>query len=174
MQLSVPEPVWSQLRTHMNARRERAAFMFTQIDADGNAYVVDTWLLDDDSHYETRETDHLVLDDDVRAQVIARAHKTGLGAVEAHSHWWPGPSTRFSRYDLHGLAEFAPHMLWRLPGRPYIALVMGEDSFDGLWWSSRTSFGTLAAVVVGGVTLNPTGLSLDHYTHLQGGATDGD
>ena len=35
---------------------------------------------------------------------------------------------RAIQYDLRNLVEFASHMRWRLPGRPYAALVLGPET----------------------------------------------
>src|SRR5207253_2261676 len=53
--------------------------------------------------------------------------------VEAHSHPRGDPA-RLSPSDFHGLAEWVPHLWWRLRGRPYAALVFGDATVDGLAW----------------------------------------
>lgn len=168
MKVTIAESDWQRLLTHMDSSRERAAFMFART-VDSGVDVVDTWLLDDKDHYTAREADHLTLSDSVRPEVIARAHASNLAVIEAHSHWWAGPSTRFSQYDLAGLAEFAPHMLWRLPRRPYLALVIGQETFDGLWWRARSQFDTIDSLEAGPEAHRPTGLSLPRYQRLLDG-----
>ena len=59
-----------------------------------------------------------------------------------------------------GLGDWVPHVRWRLPGRPYAALVFGDDSFDGLVWTGETSeAGPVAGLRVADEMLEPTGLS---------------
>lgn len=78
---------------------------------------------------------HLELHENVLQEMILRAHKTNTALVEAHSHpFTRGPRVRFSSLDCEGLAEIGPHVSWRLPGRPYVALVFGWDAFDSLYW----------------------------------------
>ena len=81
---------------------------------------------------------YLEVHDDALQEMIMRAHKTDTVLVEAHSHpFTEGPLVRFSPFDCKGLAEIAPHVSWRLSGRPYVALVFGRDAFDSLYWQGR-------------------------------------
>lgn len=66
--------------------------------------------------------------------------------------------------DLDGLCEFVPHVLWRLPRRPYSALVPGPDSFDALVWFRPHEVTRLDAMVVGDTVRLPSGLSYDRAT----------
>lgn len=76
---------------------------------------------------------HVSLMPDVRAKVIKWAWDRKACLVEAHSHRGQG-AAEFSASDIAGLMEFVPHVWWRLRGRPYVALVFTEDSFDALAW----------------------------------------
>jgi hypothetical protein len=91
--------------------------------------------------------------------------------VEAHAHRWLGPSTRFSPTDLDGLQQLGPHMTWRLPGRPYTALVLGPDSFDALQWHPDGRVTTIEALVVDGVHMAPAGVSVHYLAGVTGGST---
>ena len=106
------------------------------------------------------------LADHVRPTVIRAAHAHGYAVVEAHAHSWPGPRTRFSPTDLLGLHNLGPHMTWRLPGRPYTALVLGPDSFDALQWHPDGKVSVLDAMLVDGRSSYPTGLSTPHLTDM--------
>jgi hypothetical protein len=64
-------------------------------------------------------------------------------------------------------------MAWRLPGRPYIALVLGPDSFDGLVWHDRDRVTELDALVVGHTRLYPTNMSVARlHDPSEGGLAD--
>jgi hypothetical protein len=160
MHLTLSQSTWNDLHTHMNHRFERAAFLFTKPLTDTTWAVETVWLLDGDDDYRVSNGQSLELAESIRPEVIRLAHANGYAVVEAHSHYFPGKFTRFSSYDLHGLTDFAPHMLWRLPGRPYVALVIGQDSFDALAWSDSKAAETLEYLTVGDRNLTPTGLSL--------------
>ena len=58
----------------------------------------------------------------------------------------------------------APHVAWRLPGRPYVALVFGQKAFDGLFWSTleRAPSGAVD-LVVDGELLPGSGESLHRW-----------
>lgn len=102
---------------------------------------------------------HLSLADEERARVIKWAHDADAALIEAHVHR-DGDPAEFSPSDIRGLAEFVPHVWWRLRHRPYVALVFGQKTFDGLAWrSSPEAREPLDAVVVDGARREPTGLS---------------
>jgi hypothetical protein len=73
------------------------------------------------------------LTDETRARMIKRAHDLGASIVEFHSHPF-AKDAAFTVGDLEGLDEFVPHVWWRLEGRPYGAIVVGRNNFDGLVW----------------------------------------
>lgn len=164
MYIGLTTKQWTELREHLDTPTERAAFLFAQPD-DDNLRIVETWLVDD-HHYDVRSHDEILLSEDVRPEVIGRAHVGNYVVVELHSHWWPGPRTAFSLYDLHNLTEFAPHMLWRLPGRPYVALVMGRESYDALIWTSRDQVGVLDGLIIDSQIVRPTNLSFEPYQRI--------
>jgi hypothetical protein len=168
MKLVMSELQWADLHSFMDDPNERAAFLFADPPTNNALHVAETWPLTDEVDYALSSPIALELADEVRPRVIAHAHERGLAVVEAHSHYWPGARTRFSRYDLEGLADFAPHMLWRLPGRPYTSLVIGCESFDALTWRSAADVASLDSLEVGASRLEPTGLSLPLYLRLRG------
>ena len=123
-------------RGHMR-RREQGAFLFASPKGDGEMEVVDIALLKE-NQFAAQSSCHLQLRDETLQAMIVRAHMSNTALVEAHSHPCSrGPRVRFSPFDLEGLAETGPHMAWRLPGRPYVALVFGRDAFDSLYWEGR-------------------------------------
>ena len=130
---------------------ERGAFLFASPAGDGELKIVDVAVLRTDD-FTVQSVRHLELKDDVLQRMIVRAHKTNTALVEAHSHpLSKGPRVRFSSLDCEGLADLGPHMAWRLPGRPYAALVFGQDAFDSLFWEGRERLpqGAMDLIVAG-------------------------
>lgn len=82
----------------------------------------------------THERFHVALTDAGRAHVLRTASSREGWLVEMHSHGKFGDPAQFSPTDEAGLAEWVPHLQWRLPGRGYIALVTGGTTIDGLVW----------------------------------------
>lgn len=76
---------------------------------------------------------YLELRDGVAAKVIKRAHDLEACLIEFHCHMGPWPAM-FSPSDLLGFREFVPHVWWRLKRRPYAAVVVTAEKFDGLAW----------------------------------------
>ena len=78
---------------------------------------------------------HFALSDWVRADVIKRAHDLDASIAEFHSHLGPWPA-EFSLTDQIGFQDFVPHVMWRLKGRPYLAVVVTPRDIDALVWMS--------------------------------------
>lgn len=123
-----------RLRAHlMRPEAERAAFLLAEHrkEALHELRLVEMWAVPDEE-FEYRGRYHLSLSDAVRPKVIKWAWDRGACLVEAHSHLDGIPA--FSPSDIAGLAEFVPHVWWRLEGRPYAALVFTRGGFDALAW----------------------------------------
>jgi hypothetical protein len=172
MIIRLREADWVALHELMNAEGERAAFLYLRpvSEAADNWQVEECELLHDMSDYRVGDDSHLELKDDVRPRVILRAHDGEYAVAEVHGHYWPGDDTEFSRFDLKGLRDFAPHMLWRLPGRPYVSIVLGRESFDALSWTDRTQVETLTAINIDRKSMSPTGLSLRRFLEIRDGS----
>ena len=123
-------------RGHMR-KLEQGAFLFASPNGDGELEVVDIALLKM-NQFAAQSARYLQLHHETLQEMIVRAHMSNTALVEAHSHpCTRGPRVSFSPFDLEGLAETGPHVAWRLPGRPYVALVFGRDAFDSLYWEGR-------------------------------------
>jgi hypothetical protein len=99
------------------------------------------------------------LADHVRPELIQWAHAQGAAIVEAHGHLLP-PPTGFSPTDLRGLTDAVPQLLWRLPGRPYTALVLGTADADALTWHTADQPQLPHNVILGRTPLTPTGIGV--------------
>jgi hypothetical protein len=76
---------------------------------------------------------HVSLPDDIRAEAIKWAWNSDVCHVEVHSHGKCGPA-KFSASALWSFGEWAPHVWWRLRGRPCAALVTAGETFDAVAW----------------------------------------
>lgn len=116
---------------------EQGAFLFASPTGNGELRIIDIAVLGPED-FTLQVSDYLELRENVLQEMIVRAHKTDTALVEAHSHpFTRGPRVRFSRLDCEGLAVVGPHVSWRHPRRPYIALVFGQDAFDSLYWEGQ-------------------------------------
>jgi hypothetical protein len=168
MELTIPPRSWKAIHAHLDHPSERAAFLYAREARAGSSVwkITDQWLLSSDDDYQSVSGEHLALADGITGAAIKRAHDCGSALIELHGHYGPGERTRFSTYDLRGLAEMARHVLWRLPGRPYCALVIGRESFDALAWTDTHHVDHLDGLRVGRHILHATGLSLSPYSSL--------
>lgn len=113
--------------------------------------------------FEVQHEIYLELTDEARQRLIKRAHDLKASVIEMHSHTgnWPA---EFSSSDRSGLKETVPHMWWRLPKRPYGAIVVADGTFDALVWVSNPDTPeTLDALVAGNRVLRPTNNSIEAW-----------
>lgn len=114
--------------------REQGAFLFASPAGNGALTIIDTKVLSP-ADFTIQTAQYLELQENVLQRMILRAHETNTALVEAHSHpFTEGPCVGFSLLDCDGLADIGAHVSWRLPGRPYVALVLGWAAFDSLYW----------------------------------------
>jgi hypothetical protein len=140
---------------------EEAAFAFatTKFRENELVFTVQDWQPLTSSAFTHQSDYHLELSDETRASVIKRAHDLGSSLVEFHSHPGSFPA-QFSHSDFTGLAEFVPHVWWRLSMRPYAAVVVAPSGIDGLAWvQSGTKAEQLIGIEVNGRLLKCTGRS---------------
>ncbi len=117
--------------------REHGAFLFASPADDAGLDIVDVVVLKP-ADFVVQSSCYLELHENVLQKMIVHAHRTNTTLVEVHSHpHADGPLVRFSPFDCKGLAEIGPQVSWRLPGRPYVAVVFGRDGFDSLYWEGR-------------------------------------
>ncbi len=151
--------LWSHLLS--DRRAEQAAFAHVQGHAENglDLFRLVDWAPVPADGYAARTGYYFELTDEARAAAIKRARDLGSSLVEFHSHLGPWPAA-FSASDWFGFQEFVPHVWWRLKGRPYLAVVAAETTFDGLAWiAGPTEAQRLDALLVDGAVLEPTGLS---------------
>ena len=136
--LRLPRGLYEELCHHLLPARvplEQAAFLFAKWASERGVVwldVVETARLSADD-LAAQHSDYLELSDTCRIGLIKRAHQLGASLVEMHSHIGRWPAA-FSEADRAGLLETVPHMRWRLPQRPYVAVVVAATGFDALAW----------------------------------------
>jgi hypothetical protein len=160
--LSFPAEVYRRLLEHMSeSEDEQVAFLFSEPFAAGEPLRMSELYAVPPEGFNLQSPIHVTLADHVRGQVIGRAAQLGGCLVEAHSHGGDYPAA-FSGSDLSGFDEWVPHVRWRLKGRPYVALVFAEDSFDALVWEEGSKeAGPLGGLIVDGRgTFAPTGITV--------------
>lgn len=161
--LHLSDDTADRLRHYLDTDRERMAFLLATADPAGTWVVTDEQYLDDATDYEYQGPYGMELADNVRPQVITWAHQHNAALIEAHAHLLP-PPTGFSPTDLDGLTDAVPHLLWRLPGRPYTALVFGIDDLDALTWDAADQPRPLDLVELGITRITPTGIGATALT----------
>jgi|APTNR8051073442_1049403.scaffolds.fasta_scaffold14371_5 proteasome lid subunit RPN8/RPN11 len=156
--------LWAHLLPE-DSRREQAAFLFCRSTVDGGNLALEAieaaFLAASD--FAAQYSDYIELTDECRIGLIKRAHTLGAALAEFHSHPGPWPAG-FSPSDRRGLMETVPHMRWRLPGRPYLAVVVAPSGFDALIWLDGQKIPQpLAGIRVGGRVYAPANASLEGW-----------
>lgn len=132
--LSMTAATYDALIGHLSyGEVEQVAFLFTGPPAPSEPLRVIELYAVPRRQFEIQSAYHISLSDEVRGEVIRRAHELGGCLVEAHSHGG-GPPVSFSVSDLLGFEEWVPHVRWRLRQRAYVALVFAGNAFDALVW----------------------------------------
>ncbi|MDD5308696.1 MAG: hypothetical protein PHU25_15370 [Deltaproteobacteria bacterium] len=165
--IDLPPPIYEAVLKHLlppNAHDEEAAFLFVRDDigvADRTMALLE-WIPVERAGFAYQSAGYLELADEVRPEVIKRAHDLGACIVEMHSHPSPWPAA-FSPTDLAGLEEFVPHVRWRLKRRPYVAIVMAPSGFDALAWTDESGKPEpISGLLVAGNLLRPSGITFAH------------
>lgn len=166
--LKMQDGLFNDLKGHLlppNSSREEAAFLFAIPKPENENVVfevIDMEKLTPDD-FSAQLDDYLELADDTRGRLIKKAHQLGASLVEMHSHPGPWPAA-FSYADRVGLKETVPHMWWRLPKRPYIAIVVAPSGFDALVWLDNPKIPSkLDGILAGHGLMQPTNHSLEGW-----------
>lgn len=169
--ISMTHAMLGGVREHLfraESECEEAGFLLARVRAKEERPVLMCmdWLPIPAEGFTSRSAWYLELTDAMRARVIKLAHDRDAALIEVHSH----PAQRracFSWSDLHGFEEFVPHVMWRLPHRPYAAVVMASNSFDGLVWADPQTPLQVTDLVTGdAVAMRATGLTLTNWDEI--------
>ena len=149
-----------ELRNHLFPSvngTEHAAFLFSKIEGD-ILKIVDVSLLNSED-YDFQSLYHIQIRTEVIGHLIKRAHDLNASLVEVHSHI-EQREAKFPYSDWSGFEEFVPHILWRLPDRPYSALVFTRKTFDAIYWKKDfDQMRPIEKLVAGSYSYYPTKLS---------------
>jgi len=148
--------LWQRVHDYLfSGRTERFAFLYCGISrhTDGVSLLASDVALVPDEEVEFDEGFRLTVG--ALVEVTNKARKLGVALVEVHYHPFSGKRVTFSSTDRVGFGEFVPYILDDLPDRPYGALVLGDQSVDGvLWERSVDNPQPIEEILVEGKNLN--------------------
>lgn len=171
--LELPEEIYQKIQAHLLPKedfREQGAFVFANLTDSGNNIIFKfaDWQPLSSLDFVCQDNDYLELSDHTRASIIKKAHDIGSSLVELHSHPF-SKSAMFSFSDCRGFEEFVPHVWWRLQGKPYLAVVVAQKSFDSLvWLDNPLKPQKLDGIITGKHLLQPTGHSIQYLEDFYG------
>jgi hypothetical protein len=126
-----------KLRKHLFQNElEQGAFLFADVNQnakDLELKVRDVYLVPEDGWQVQLEV-YLEMKDSERSKIMALARKGGFAVIDCHSHPGSDREVQFSPSDHYGITDFAAYANWKLNGKPFAAMVWGEDSFDAVIW----------------------------------------
>lgn len=160
----IPSGIAATLRRHFFQNEiEQGAFLFADARRENgelNLVVANHYLVPA-SGWEVQVEIYLQMMDSERAKIMKLAREKNLCAIDCHSHPHASDDVWFSPSDVAGITEFAQYAKWKLGGKPFAAMVWGEQSVDAvLWQEDFTEAQPLTAVKIVGSTnqtLFPTG-----------------
>lgn len=161
--LSMAASMHAELIAHLSSSKvEQVAFLFTEPPVPDEDLRVQEMYQVPREEFDVQSDYHVALTDELRGQVIKRAHDLGGCLVEVHSHGG-SPPVWFSGSDLRGFDEWVPHVRWRLRRRAYAALVFAGKAFDALVWEGEDNVpAPLAALEVDGrPPQSPSGITYE-------------
>lgn len=170
--LSIPSKACYRLKNHLlptDVDLEELAFVFASVtqNEDELKFKYREWFPIQPDGFSTRSSFHLQLTDEMRAGIIKKAHDLDCSIIELHSHIGPYPAC-FSPSDWCGFKEFVPHVLWRLKGKPYAAVVVTQSGFDALVWTNNSQKPKLLDELrIGKISMSPTNLSLSKRKYYE-------
>jgi hypothetical protein len=160
----IPSGVAETLRRHFFQNDlEQGAFLFAEARRESRKLnlVVTEFYIVPASGWEVQAEIYLEMKDSERAKIMKLAREKNLCAIDCHSHPHASDDVWFSPSDVAGITEFAQYAKWKLGGKPFAAMVWGEQSVDAVLWQEDFSEAQrLAAVNIVGnsnQTLIPTG-----------------
>lgn len=166
--IEFPSCKYLELQKHLlfnDPENEQAGFVFARQVSNSSGHnfeYVDMYLVPSDG-FTYQSGYYIELSDLTKSKIIKQAHDSNLCLIEFHSHLGSRPA-EFSTSDLSGFVEFVPHVRWRLKGKPYLAIVMSEKTFDAFVWMEKNKMPhILNGIKYGSKIIKPTNLSMRRY-----------
>jgi hypothetical protein len=135
----IPAVIEESLRKYLfQSELEQGAFLFADVSQSSkelNLAVQDIYLVPPDGWQVQLEV-YLEMKDSERSKIMALARKSGFAVIDCHSHPGSDDEVQFSPSDRYGITDFAAYANWKLGGKPFAAMVWGENSFDAVVWSN--------------------------------------
>lgn len=133
----IPQEIERQVRAYLFRNElEQGVFLFARpVETEDALHleVQDTYLVPPEGWRVQLEV-YLEMKDEERAKIMKMARDGGYAVIDCHSHPGSGKEVEFSLSDRAGITDFAPYVQWKLGGKPFAALVWGENSLDGVLW----------------------------------------
>jgi hypothetical protein len=169
-EIVIPEELTRRLRGHLFQNElEQAGFLFARVARDGSSLrfdVFDCYLVPA-SGWDVQMDVYLEMSHEERGRILKLARELDAAVIDCHSHPHSTDAVWFSPSDRSGITEFAQYVRWKLNGRPFAALVWGEDSVDGvIWQDDFLRAEVLASVLSGGLRMTPTASWFKRYSRF--------
>jgi len=163
----IPRVIYKRIHKYLIPKLmdvENVAFIFTEVLKENKNIQLKfkSWYAVKPDEYKYRSRHYVELKDEMRPKIIKMAFDLNAAIIELHSHL-SDKRVRFSPSGIEGFGEFVPHVLWRLKGKPYTAIVFSKKAFDGLIWiDDARKPNQLTKISVGRISLYSNGYTLTY------------
>lgn len=169
-EILIPGELMRRLRGHLFQNElEQAGFLFARVAGDGSALrfeVFDCYLVPA-SGWDVQMDVYLEMSHEERGRILKLARERNAAVIDCHSHPHSTEDVWFSPSDRSGITEFAQYVRWKLSGKPFAALVWGENSVDGVVWQDDFAQAqALASVRIEGLRMIPTASWFKSHSQL--------
>lgn len=137
MILAAPQSTWRDAEDFLLGEpREKFGFFLCGVasTANGPRFCLQEFVPVPDECVQFGHRTQRQIDLDFLLEVINRAKHEELAIVEVHTHPRSGDGVTFSHIDDREMPEFVSYVMDSLDGRPYAAVVLGNDSLDARYW----------------------------------------
>ena len=138
--ITIPAFIVAKLREHLfQNEKEQGAFLFARATTgDGGVNLIaEHFYLVPARGWEVQMEVYLEMKDSERGKIMKLARDKNLCAIDCHSHPHSGADVWFSPSDIAGISDFAQYARWKLNGKPFAAMVWGDESLDAVLWSGE-------------------------------------
>ena len=161
--LEIPKTDFTKLQKHFAKKTEQVAFLFCVPDGQDTFITTELYLVPPEGLVH-ESAYHSEVTDEELSKVLKYAFQHDYILCETHSHPFSKADTAFSPSDKYGFTEFVPHVWWRLKGKPYFAVVFGQNDLDALaWLKDPRRPEALDIIKAGDTELRPTGITFRDF-----------
>lgn len=151
MLIAAPRSTWTEAEKFLlGESREKFGFFLCGIaqTPEGPRFCIQKFVPVEDENLKAGFGTGRQINLDFLLDVINRAKQEDLAIVEVHTHPLSGNDVTFSPIDDREMPEFVSYAMDSLNGRPYAAVVLGQESLDARYWEEPDEYNPVERIVI--------------------------